>query len=213
MDEQRLDKAKADGSNPFSSTNLYDNLEYSFTINNFRVPLNTKGITNTILLEFFASGGSSHGKPLGYSAGGFSSFINKVFPNKPKGVKYKSYLLSLINKKHCTKCNKVLPLSEYHSNSGRYDGVSTYCNECERASHKISMPSIQAKRRASKLQRTPKWCNEEKIKEIYKKCPENMQVDHIIPLQGKLVSGLHVPENLQYLSPEENMIKGNRFLI
>ena len=36
--------------------------------------------------------------------------------------------------------------------------------------------------------------------------------DHIIPLQGSTVSGLHIDTNLQYLLAVDNMSKGNRFL-
>lgn len=68
-----------------------------------------------------------------------------------------------------------------------------------------------AKRRAAKMERTPPWANLEAIKEIYANCPEGYHVDHVHPLQGENISGLHVENNLQYLTPEENLRKGNRF--
>jgi hypothetical protein len=49
------------------------------------------------------------------------------------------------------------------------------------------------------------------LQKIYSSCPEGMVVDHIIPINNKLVCGLHVPCNLQYLSPSENSYKRNRF--
>jgi len=68
------------------------------------------------------------------------------------------------------------------------------------------------RRRASKLNAIVAWTNIEKIKEIYKNCPKGYHVDHIIPLQGKNVSGLHVENNLQYLTAKQNTSKGNKLL-
>jgi hypothetical protein len=58
--------------------------------------------------------------------------------------------------------------------------------------------------------RVPKWADFENIKIVIKNCPDDLTIDHIIPLQGKLVSGLHVSWNLQYLTPIENSKKKNK---
>lgn len=72
--------------------------------------------------------------------------------------------------------------------------------------------SATAKRRAQKKQAIPKWANLKEIRKIYKKAKElNLVVDHIIPLQSKLVCGLHVEHNLQLLTASENSIKHNKF--
>ena len=68
-----------------------------------------------------------------------------------------------------------------------------------------------AKEYADKIQRTPKWSNLEEIKIIYENCPDGYEVDHIVPLKGKNVCGLHVEHNLQYLTKIENQRKYNKF--
>lgn len=66
----------------------------------------------------------------------------------------------------------------------------------------------------AKLHRTPKWLTVEDIKSIevfYINCPKGYHVDHIVPLQGKNVSGLHVLSNLQYLPALVNQKKSNKY--
>ena len=60
-------------------------------------------------------------------------------------------------------------------------------------------------------ERTPKNEDKKVIAEFYANCPKGYEVDHIIPLNGKTISGLHTIDNLQYLSIQNNRIKSNKF--
>ena len=71
--------------------------------------------------------------------------------------------------------------------------------------------ATDAKRRSAKLQRTPAWADLEAIKQFYLNCPEGYHVDHDVPLQGENISGLHVLNNLVYLTAEDNLKKGNKW--
>lgn len=68
-----------------------------------------------------------------------------------------------------------------------------------------------AERKAAKRHRTPEWADLNSVKKVYEECPDGMTVDHVLPLQGETVSGLHIAENLQYLTLSDNSRKSNRF--
>jgi len=81
--------------------------------------------------------------------------------------------------------------------------------------------SIQSNIRHRRLaQATPKWLTEEQIKymehlslsakSLSKETGIEHQVDHIHPIRNKLFCGLNVPWNLQILTKEQNMKKGNK---
>lgn len=81
--------------------------------------------------------------------------------------------------------------------------------------HNVSM------RRAAKIQRTPCWLTEDDkvlIQRKYalahkktKNTGEKWVVDHILPLRGELVSGLHVPANLRVIKHTTNSRKSNKY--
>ena len=83
--------------------------------------------------------------------------------------------------------------------------------------------AVKAQYMYRRTNQTPIWMTEDDFKWmdwIYKQSARleklhgiKYHVDHIIPLHGELVSGLHVPSNLQILTAEENMKKGNRYEI
>ena len=70
----------------------------------------------------------------------------------------------------------------------------------------------------NKLQR-PSWYNSKLVNNIYNKCHKlnkiagfiKYHVDHIVPLQGKNVSGLHVQGNLEIILASANLSKSNKF--
>ena len=66
-------------------------------------------------------------------------------------------------------------------------------------------------RRRDHINHMPKWADKGKIREIYRVAREaGLTVDHIIPLQGEHICGLHVESNLQLLTASENSAKGTK---
>lgn len=57
----------------------------------------------------------------------------------------------------------------------------------------------------------PDWVSWSEIAAVYKACPPDHHVDHIIPLNHPDVCGLHVPWNLQYLPVKTNIEKSNKW--
>lgn len=77
-----------------------------------------------------------------------------------------------------------------------------------------------ARYRAQQFKATPPWVNYAEIAAFYEdaKTLETIfgwpfHVDHIVPLNHPLVSGLHVPANLQILNASDNLSKSNTFEI
>lgn len=161
--------------------------------------------------------------------------------------------------KHCNKCTKTKPLSEFNPRGDKQAGVRAHCKKCsskgnalrrrkklgpkrqimteterkeaaKRYQRKFAQSmhgravkaAAEARYRASKLQATPKWLTDyqkEGILVHYQTASAltdlfgiQMDVDHIIPLRGKNVSGLHVPWNLCILAHKANQLKSNKVI-
>lgn len=139
-----------------------------------------------------------------------------------------------VNDRNCAECDKL------HKNIYRYRHPEK-TREIKKANyykyrdkHLAKRKRYVEKNRASvnalakaykvrKKNRIPVWVDKEHmglIKEVYKLAQIKTKqfgytwhVDHIIPLQGELVSGLHVIENLQVIPGADNMKKKNKYEI
>lgn len=123
------------------------------------------------------------------------------------GKKYKAANKELIaerNKKYVEECREVRKATMRNYRQKTKDVQAEYVR----------------RRQAAKMQRTPKWLTEDDIwmmREAYKLAKLRTKlfgfswhVDHILPLQGDVVSGLHVPTNLQVIPWLDNVKKHNK---
>lgn len=88
------------------------------------------------------------------------------------------------------------------------------------AANRKKASAVTAKWKAIVKLSTPKWLTAEQLdeikftyhltKELQWLANEKLTVDHTIPIQGKNVTGLHVPWNLQIITKSKNAAKGNR---
>lgn len=140
--------------------------------------------------------------------------------------------------KVCKGCGLEKGSKYFHKDLRNKDGLQTCCKDCYRVNYKENqqvrlskqrvwkslnkhkLNAYQSFRRGKEKHATPSWLTEEQVLEIeYKywlakdlRCisGEFYEVDHIIPLVNKQVSGLHVPWNLQILPADLNRAKANK---
>lgn len=127
---------------------------------------------------------------------------------------------ALRSKKYALKNKEKVNLAKKMWRDNNKDKVAVFTKEW-RINNRARYNHLHAKRRAFKINATPKWLTKKDhaaisdyytmAKELEKVFPWGQQVDHIIPLQGKTVCGLHTPNNLQILSVWQNQSKNNRY--
>ena len=171
--------------------------------------------------------------------------------------------------KVCSTCKEEKPLSAFHKDRCRKDGLRFECKSCKnkkskkhyqenrdvilerkkeyrqenrdavlesarkyrqenpdvaktwRKANPEKTIAYKASRRARKKQAQPPWLTEEHINQIIDKYKNSKHmkkltgiehhVDHIVPLKGENVCGLHVPWNLQVIPAKHNLEKHNHF--
>jgi hypothetical protein len=191
--------------------------------NGYVIAPNKSGITLDLLIDAALSENTSEyvRNATGCAKETVTRAIRNTFPDRDAihDSSISKFLLAKWNLRKCAKCSEIKDISEFYTNKNKGDGIATQCKICSKQSridtynkdpHKeIHAADLRDKR--IKEYQTPSWANIKAITAFYKARPEGYHVDHIIPLNGALVSGLHVENNLQYLSANENLSKSNKY--
>lgn len=139
--------------------------------------------------------------------------------DKNSNVLMNSWMLFKFGYKYCSKCCTPKSLEDYSVDNNRWDLKSVYCSSCvnkvsyawnaanpdkrKEVTKNYQESNREVFRRAAKLYATPTWLSKTQLEEIqtYYTIAKDLEiktgvkyhVDHIVPLQGENVCGLHVP--------------------
>ena len=118
----------------------------------------------------------------------------------------------------CKECERAHKFKYYHENK---ETLKQKFKDYYKTQDKTKYAIKRALRRAALEQATPEWANLQYIEDLYANAAEanelfkdigiKFHVDHIVPLNSPVVCGLHVEDNLQILTAEENLAKSNKF--
>lgn len=138
----------------------------------------------------------------------------------------------------CKTCSKDLATEQRVKNPASYLAAAERYRKSENgAAYKADWEEKNKERRAAwraeymprkltlnrervmlKSEATPSWANKVEVRKIYveaktltKSTGVQHDVDHIIPLKGRNVCGLHVESNLRVITADENRRKSNQF--
>lgn len=122
-----------------------------------------------------------------------------------------------VSTQSCVLCDRERNLSAYHDNPEFFRERGKDWVKANRA----HVNAYNMSRYAGFKKATPAWLSSEQQNEIVafyeearsltKKTGIRHEVDHIVPLKGVYVSGLHVPWNLRVITKADNMAKGNSY--
>ena len=125
----------------------------------------------------------------------------------------------------CSNCKCQKDALDFYRNPRANSGLQSRCKCCTKNAaissyRKNPAPTIaRANQRERMLNiRTPPWADLSEIRRIYKEAKalsatgESYHVDHIVPITNPFVCGLHTETNLQILTAQDNMRKGNKFI-
>ena len=132
--------------------------------------------------------------------------------------------------KVCRVCNEPRSVDLFGVSKDSIDGKGSVCKLCRGVKEKEPLSykekrhlanTKKKKRRLAETLATPKWLTKEQKEQIewvynhMRDCRavtgELYEVNHIVPLRGENICGLHVPWNLEVLPRYINSAIGNRF--
>ena len=131
--------------------------------------------------------------------------------NKEHGKKWRDEHkeeIRLMNKQYVVDHKEELKRKQKEYNAKHSKEIMARVKEWQKQNlelRRLYARNYQARRKG----RVVAWTDWDNIREFELNKPEGMTTDHVIPISGKLVWGLHVSWNLQYLPPHDNFTKLN----